>query len=477
MSRSLQEPIEPRQKRVIIVTARTNTPPLSIRTFGALTIARGDATQPLHLATHPVEALLVYLACQDRPLGRDELAELLWPERTQEQARANLRVSLHRLRGQVEPYLLTTRQQLALNPAAVVDLDARQFERHLAAGEFAAAVTLYRGDFLDGFYLDGSPAFEQWALLERERLRTLALAAYQQLVDQAATAGQLDAATAYAQRLLQLDPWHEPTHRRLMRLLAQAGQRRAALAQYETCRTLLTAELGVAPDEATTALYEQIRTQAQDTAIGNGAKTSIELIAPPSVAGNQPRAITHAKSHNLPLQPTPFIGRTAELAQIKNLMVNPDCRLLTLLGGGGIGKTRLAIEAAKRALEAATAEAGPPAGNPNEQKLNGWVADGVCFVSLAAVEKADLLLATLAQSLELQVTGSDLQVEIAAHLQGRTMLLVLDNVEHLPDAADIVAQLLQNAASIKLLVTSASGCTCGKNGLCRWLVWRWTRVC
>ena len=224
--------------------------------------------QPLHFATHPVEALLVYLACQDRPLGRDELAELLWPERTQEQARVNLRVTLYRLRGQVEPYLLITRQQLALNPDAVVDLDARQFERHLAAGELAVATALYRGDFLAGFYLDGSPAFEQWALLERERLRTLAIAAYQQLVDQAATAGQLDAATAYAQRLLQLDPWHEPTHRQLMRLLAHAGQRSAALAQYETCRTLLAAELGVAPDEATTALYEQIRTQAQDLRLG-----------------------------------------------------------------------------------------------------------------------------------------------------------------------------------------------------------------
>ncbi len=305
-----------------------------------------------------------------------------------------------------------------------------------------------------GFYLDGSPAFEQWALLERERLRTLAIAAYQQLVDQAATAGQLDAATASAQHLLQLDPWHEPTHRQLMRLLANAGQRSAALAQYETCRNLLASELGVAPDDTTIALYERIRTQAQDFAVGNGATTSMELIAPPSVADNQHPAITHAKSHNLPLQPTPFIGRSAELAQIESLLANPDCRLLTLLGAGGIGKTRLAIEAAKRALEAVTVEAGPPANNPNVQNQAVWVADEACFVSLASVEKADLVLATLAQSLGLQVTGSDLQAEIASHLQGRTWLLVLDNFEHLPEAADTVAQLLQSAASIKLLVTS-----------------------
>ena len=366
----------------------------------------------------------------------------MWPERTQEQARVNLRVTLYRLRQQIDPYLLITRQHLALDPAAVVDLDARQFERHLAAGELAAAVALYRGDFLAGFYLDGSPAFEQWALLERERLRTLAIAAFQQLVDRAATAGQFEAATAYAQRLLQLDPLHEPTHRQLMRLLAQVGQRSAALAQYETCRTLLAAELSVSPDETTTALYEQIRAQAQDVTVGDGVPMSMALIAPPSVADHQHPALRHAKPHNLPLQSTPLIGRSAELAQIASLLANPDCRLLTLLGVGGIGKTRLAIDAAKRVLDADT------------RKVDLWVAEEVCFVALASVEKSELVLATIAQSLEFQATGSELQSEIAAYLARRNLLLVLDNFEHLPDAADTLAQLLQQAPNVKLLITS-----------------------
>ena len=258
----------------MIVTNRTVAEPLVIRTFGALAVYVGDVTHPVRFATHTVEALLVYLACQGRPLGRDELAELLWPERTQQQARMNLRVALYRLRAQIDPYLLISRQQLALNPNAVVDLDALQFERYLAAGQLELATALYRSDFLDGFYLDGSPAFEQWALLERERLRTLAIAAYQQLSVQRAAAGDSDAAIASAQRLLQLDPLHEPTHRQLMRLLAQSGQRSAALAQYESCRQLLTAELEVPPDETTTALYEQIRAGelGQDDA-GTGWRT------------------------------------------------------------------------------------------------------------------------------------------------------------------------------------------------------------
>ena len=146
----------------------------------------------LHFRTRTIEALLVYLACQRRPISRDLLAEMLWPERTQEQARSNLRVAIHRLREQLDPYVVVTRQHLALNPEAPIALDCMQFETHLAAGDVAAATALYRGDFLEGFYLDDSPEFEHWALLERERLRTLALAAWQQLVGQQVAAGALD---------------------------------------------------------------------------------------------------------------------------------------------------------------------------------------------------------------------------------------------------------------------------------------------
>src|SRR6478672_7079893 len=101
----------------MIVTDKTVAKTLSIRTLGGLTVYIGDASQPVRFVTRSVEALLVYLACQGRPLGRDALAELLWPERTQAQARANLSVAIHRLRRQLAPYLLVTRQSVALNPA------------------------------------------------------------------------------------------------------------------------------------------------------------------------------------------------------------------------------------------------------------------------------------------------------------------------------------------------------------------------
>jgi DNA-binding SARP family transcriptional activator len=166
---------------------------LSIRTLGGLAIrldapdgmhrasdpsARGVAGQTVAFETRTVDALLVYVACLGRPVARDILAELLWPERTQTQARANLSVAIHRLRRQLAPFLLVTRQSVALNPRARIELDVAQFETHLAAGQLTAAAACYAGDFLDGFFLRASPAFEQWALLERGRLRTLAIAAY-----------------------------------------------------------------------------------------------------------------------------------------------------------------------------------------------------------------------------------------------------------------------------------------------------------
>jgi DNA-binding SARP family transcriptional activator len=421
-------------KRPEAETAAIST--LSIRTLGGAFFELRPASNvdsstpataiPLHFETRTIEALLIYLACQGRPVSRDQLAELLWPERMQAQARANLRLALHRLRRQLDPFLLVTRQSVGFNSNAVLVPDAAAFEAHLTNGQLEAATGLYRGDFLDGFYLDGSAAFEQWALLERERLRTLALAAWQQLIEQRVAAGQPQAAIEGAQRLLQLDPFHEPTHRHLMRLLAQTGQRTAALAQYEQCRHLLATELAVPPDEATTTLYEQIQsgtlgegmTRWQDDKMNTA--TSLPVIL--------------SSGHQLPPQSTPFIGRGAELAQITRLLASPDCRLLTLLGVGGIGKTRLALESAARLAVA--------------------FADGVCFVPLAPVSAATLVTVAIAQSLGIQETGSDLLAQVTAYLQSRELLLVLDNFDHLVDEAETVARLLQRTPRLKVLVTS-----------------------
>lgn len=408
-------------------------PTLSIRTFGGVSFALRPApnhngyapAQPLRFETRTTQALLLYLARQGRPVSRDGLAELLWPERSQEQAKANLRLALHRLRRQVDPFLTVTRQDVGLNGGAVIDFDVTAFESHLTAGQPEAATSLYQGDFLDGFYLDDSPLFEQWALLERERLRGLALAAWQRLMEAHSAAGQLPAAIDAGQRLLQLDPLHEATHRQLMRLLAQSGQRGAALAHYESVRRLLHDELAAPPEGATVALAEEIRDRV--TRWQGDKVTSNSPLHPVTLS-------------SLPPQPTPFIGRAAELAQIENLLANPDCRLLTLLGVGGIGKTRLALESARRNLQ-----------SPNSNPL---FSDGVCFVPLAPVEESELLPVAIAQALGLPNSSGDPQAQVTGWLQPRAFLLILDNFEQIAESASTLAHLLAGAPRLKLLVTS-----------------------
>lgn len=187
----------------------------------------------------------------------------------------------------------------------------------------------------------------------------------------------------------------------MMELLARTGRRNAALSQYETCRAVLQAELGVQPGSQTSAFYERIRT----------------------MTGHQPRS--------LPPQATPFIGRERDLTEITTRLADPACRLLTLSGPGGIGKTRLALQAAQRKKES--------------------FLHGVAFVSLAAATP-ECLVASLAAALNLPPTASP--DPLLSYLREKESLLVLDNYESLlPDTALLETFLVQ-APLIKLLVTS-----------------------
>ncbi len=234
--------------------------------WGGMRIAQGkpppgDALEVADFISQKARALLAYLALNPRPHSRDMLAGLLWGEIPQQRANGNLRVGLSNLHALFPEYLHVERHTVAFETTSPYWLDVAVFETLLAAGDVASlqqATVLYRGPLLEGFYLRAAPAFEDWLLVERERLHQAQSQALHRLTQGHTARGDYIAAIEVAERLLTLDPWREETHRILMELLALTGQRSAALAQYEHCCRMLRGELGVEPLPETTALYERI---------------------------------------------------------------------------------------------------------------------------------------------------------------------------------------------------------------------------
>jgi DNA-binding SARP family transcriptional activator len=402
---------------------------LRVRVLGGAELAVSG--RPLvELASAKATALLVYLAVTGTGHSRSALAGLLWSDLPEATARANLRLVLTKLRRVLPEYLDVTRQAVALAAGRPVWVDAVEVAR-VAAGErddaeLLAAVRLCRGELLEGFEVPGAPLFDEWMVARRAAVRADILVLMDRAVALARDRGEVATGVEVARRMLELDPLQEEAHRALMWFLARGGQRGAALAQYETCRYVLKEELAIEPSTATAALREEIAGAGGFTELGGGSPARRPAAAP---------------GPNLPRPLTTLVGRERELARLHELLDDPVCRLVTLVGPGGIGKTRLALEVAGRATARHR--------------------DGVVFVSLVGVsparpeEAADLVVANLAGALgvSLAVPRDPLEL-LVDHLAGRELLLVLDNLEQLRDASGVVAELLRQAAGVQVLATS-----------------------
>jgi predicted ATPase/DNA-binding SARP family transcriptional activator len=391
---------------------------LCLKLLGGIQITNGQLPVT-GFVSRKAQVLLCYLAVTGRPHTREALAGLLWGEMPETDAKMNLRQALANLRKLADPHLVITRQTVAFNQQNPYWLDVETFTRCLEevqwqqnqpitaelATSLAEAVALYQGDFLEGFHVGDALAIEEWMLGLRERLRELALQGLYALSTYHLTRREYAAGLDYTTRLLALDPWREEAHRQLMLLLARNGQHNAALAQYRTCCRMLAEELGVEPMAETTALYKRIQA----------------MPATPVV--------------NLPPQPTPFLGRTEEIEQITCLLADPACRLLTLVGPGGVGKTRLAIQAA--------AEAG-------ESFL-----EGVYFVPLVSTHAPDSLAPALAEAIgfSFQEQGNPNE-QLLNYLEGKEILWILDSFEHLLDGVTLLVDILERAPDVKIMVTS-----------------------
>jgi DNA-binding SARP family transcriptional activator len=222
-----------------------------------------DDTPVTGFISSKAQALVCYLAVTGRQQPRQTLAGLLWGELDDVDAGANLRVVLSNLNRLLAPFLVVTRQTVTLNPASRRWVDVAAFEAQTApaatTSQLQEAVTLYGGDFLDGFSARNAPAFDEWLVGRREWLRHRAIQALWRLAGAHIRRGDHAAAIDGLTGLLALEPWLEDAHRQLIRLLALEGQRSAALLQYETCRRLLRDELGVEPMPETTELYRRVR--------------------------------------------------------------------------------------------------------------------------------------------------------------------------------------------------------------------------
>lgn len=388
---------------------------LEIRLFGSLEL-RVDGTTLTAFISTKAPALIAYLAVSRRPVARDLLAALFWGEMSDADAKNNLRQTLTNLRKSLDAFLEITRDTIALRAEAPITSDIVAFESALRAARrsdglarlshLQTAVDAYRGDFLEGFLVRDASEFEEWLVAQRARYRELALQAFHQLTEGYLARAEHPAAIDAATRLLALDPWREEGHRQLMLALARTGQYSAAMTHYQRCCALIREAFAVDPAEETTALYARIRSAQRGL------------------------------RHNLPAALTGFVGRADEIETIRQRLLTPSCRLLTIVGAGGSGKTRLALEIAASLLPI--------------------FLNGVWFVALAAVNSAEpeALVTSLATALQIPVAAGNLRRQVIEFLRTREVLIVLDNLEHLLDDIGWFGDLLTAAPDVKILATS-----------------------
>ncbi len=408
----------------------TSGPLLEIFTLGGVRIQR--LGEPMTgLTTKKAEAMLIYLAATRRAQPREVLAELLWDERSQSQAMANLRGVLTTLRQELGEFLIITRDTAGILPKAEVWLDASALEDSLAkiqkqsplhpdsAAQLAKSLEMYQGEFLEGFSVFDCRGFEEWSTRERERLHQLAIDGLSILANYELEQKEYPQGMAYTRHILDLDPLNENAHRQMMQLLAGSGQRAAALSQYDTCQKLLKAELGIEPEPETRRLYEQLRAGT--------------LISPPRTS-EQPAKRPHLPRHNLPVQLTSFIGRVDEMREIRQLL--STTHLLTLTGTGGTGKTRLALQVAADLVDE--------------------YPHGVWLVELSTFRESSEVASAVAAVLGMnEQPGRPIIEVLVNYLKDKQILILLDNCEHLVEACARLADLLlRSCPKLKILATS-----------------------
>lgn len=405
------------------MNSHDDSPLLSVQCLGNLQITFGGRSVTLKMSKAAV--LLVYLMRHGGVAhGREQLATLLWPEASQAKTQENFRQALYQVRQvfgdrqTADQYLSVTQKTVQFRADSRHTLDANLFEQCVAEEAWKKALDLYAGEFLATFYPMDAQELGEWQAITREHLHQLAVYACTQFARQLEKRDPPRAADV-ARRLLTLEPWAEEGHRLLMRWWVAQGQPAEALAQYQKCVAILADELGINPAPETTALYEQIR---------DGRLAPLATF-----------------TDSLPALLTPLVGRQQELAALQRRLANPDNRLLTLVGPGGVGKTKLMVALGWAAVH-----------NPPPVPFTA-----IYFISLAEVEPAEAshlseqITSQLLTTLGIHPSPATAYRTILAERWGdRPVLLLLDNWEHLTAAASLLSTWLTEMPNLHIVTTS-----------------------
>ncbi len=411
--------------------------PLHIQLLGGFQVRAGDRPIPdAAWRTHKARGMVKLLCLSPQhQLHRDQLVDLLWPELEPEAAASNLRATLYAARRALEPERVTGAQSclyhrrdvLVLDPPNGLSVDVETFETAAAEAfqrqspeAFRRAIDLYAGDLLP------EDRYEDWAAAPRESLRDTYLGLLLSLAYLYESRGVYAQAISMLERVIAADVTHEDAHAGLMRVYALSGRPGQALRQYERLKDGLMRELDVEPSVTSQRLHANIAA---------GRFPAPESVSQaPAGTGSRDPVDESTTQHNLPAPLTSFIGRRHELDELHKLL--STTRLITLSGLGGSGKSRLALELSRQLADA--------------------YPDGVWLVELASLADPALVPTTVAATFSVheQAGQSPLQAIVDA-LRPRSLVLVLDNCEHLIDAcAGLVETLLMACPELRILATS-----------------------